>query len=324
MNLYILLNLAIVVVAIILAFVGRLIYMRSVRLRQKLRMSYVFTNITHELLTPLTVLSASVDKMRDEVPQLSHDYDLMQINIQRMVRMLQQILETSKSQAGELKLLCAQGDVMRYIRETAQYLEPLIAKKKMKYTIECHPESMMGWIDTDKLDKIIYNLVSNAAKYCRENGEVSVIATTNDMTPLPSGDGTRRYLCVEVTAKVDMSGRIPYKQMFAQAVTELRDSNCIYWFTSDDEQEIQRHNRLYQQESAPELVLSEIFEPVNQHKRENLWTATAIQKELDNHLRACDIPNLTNLGLAIKKLRWKRYKVGNVRGYYLQLRAMTR
>ena len=148
----------------------------------------------------------------------------------------------------------------------------------------------------------------------------SFIATTNDMTPLPSGDGTRRYLCVEVTAKVDMSGRIPYKQMFAQAVTELRDSNCIYWFTSDDE----RHNRLYQQESAPELVLSEIFEPVNQHKRENLWTATAIQKELDNHLRACDIPNLTNLGLAIKKLRWKRYKVGNVRGYYLQLRAMTR
>ena len=180
MNLYILLNLAIVVVAIILAFVGRLIYMRSIRLRQKLRMSYVFTNITHELLTPLTVLSASVDKMRDEVPQLSYDYDLMQINIQRMVRMLQQILETSKSQAGELKLLCAQGDVMRYIRETAQYLEPLIAKKKMKYTIECQPESMMGWIDTDKLDKIIYNLVSNAAKYCRENGEVSVRVTTNN------------------------------------------------------------------------------------------------------------------------------------------------
>ena len=180
MNLYILLNLAIVVFAIIFAFLGRLIYMRSKRLREKIRMSYVFTNITHELLTPLTVLSASVDKMREEVPQLSHDYDLMQINIQRMVRMLQQILETSKSQSGELKLLCAQGDVMRYIRETAQYLEPLITKKKMKYTIECQPESMMGWIDTDKLDKIIYNLVSNAAKYCRENGEVNVRVTTND------------------------------------------------------------------------------------------------------------------------------------------------
>ena len=180
MNLYILLNLAIAVIIIIIAFLGRLFYMRGKRLREKTYMEYVFTNITHELLTPLTVLSASVDKIRDEAPQLSHDYDLMQINIQRMVRMLQQILETSKSQAGELKLLCAQGDVMRYIRETAQYLEPLIAKKKMKYTIQCHPESMMGWIDTDKLDKIIYNLVSNAAKYCRENGEVNVIVTTNN------------------------------------------------------------------------------------------------------------------------------------------------
>ena len=180
MNLYILLNLAIAVIIIIIAFLGRLFYMRGKRLREKTYMEYVFTNITHELLTPLTVLSASVDKIRDEAPQLSHDYDLMQINIQRMVRMLQQLLETSKSQAGELKLLCAQGDVMRYIRETAQYLEPLIAKKKMKYTIQCHPESMMGWIDTDKLDKIIYNLVSNAAKYCRENGEVNVIVTTNN------------------------------------------------------------------------------------------------------------------------------------------------
>ena len=152
----------------------------------------------------------------------------------------------------------------------------------------------------------------------------SFIATTNDITPLPSGDGTRRYLCVEVTGKVDMSGRIPYKQMFAQAVTELRDPGCIYWFTSDDEQEIQRHNRLYQQESAPELTLTEIFEPVNQHKREYLWTATAVQKELAKHLRASDVPNLTNLGFAIKKLRWKRYKVGNIRGYYLRLRTTAR
>ena len=147
----------------------------------------------------------------------------------------------------------------------------------------------------------------------------SFIATTNDQTPLPSGDGTRRYLCVEVTAKVDMSGQIPYKQMFAQAVAELRDPDCVYWFTSDDEREIQRHNSQFQQESAPEQVLSQIFEPTHQHTKENFWTTTAIQLELKNHLRASDIPNLTNLGLAIKKLRWQRCKHRNDRGYYLRL-----
>ena len=163
----------------IIFFVGRNLYLRSMRLRRRLQMSSIFTNITHELLTPLTVISASVDKMREEEPKFGRDYDMMQLNIQRMVRLLQQILETSKSEAGSLKLLVAQGDVMGYIHETAECLEPLIAKKKMKFTITCMPASMMGWIDTDKLDKIIYNLLSNAAKYSKEGGEVSIKAVTN-------------------------------------------------------------------------------------------------------------------------------------------------
>ena len=108
--------------------------------------------------------------------------------------------------------------------------------------------------------------------------------------------------------------------MYAQAVAELRDPDCIYWFTSDDEREIQRHNQQFQQESAPELALSQIFEPALQHTKEHFWTTTAIQQELKKHLRASDIPNLTNLGLALKKLHWERCKRRNDRGYYLRLR----
>ena len=174
-----LLILVILAILTIIFFVGRNLYLRSMRVRRRLQMSAIFTNITHELLTPLTVISASVDKLREEEPKFGRDYDMMQINIQRMVRLLQQILETSKSEEGELKLLVAQGDVMRYVYETAECLEPLILKKHMKFTVNCNPESMMGWIDTDKLDKIIYNLLSNAAKYCHEGGEVSLNAMTN-------------------------------------------------------------------------------------------------------------------------------------------------
>jgi len=166
-------------IIIIFSFVGRNLYLRSLRLRRRVQMSDIFTNITHELLTPLTVISASVDKLREEEPKYGRNYDLMQLNIQRMVRLLQQILETSKSEAGQLKLLVAQGDVMRYIHETAECLEPLLAKKRQRFTITCYPESMMGWIDTDKLDKIIYNLLSNAAKYSNEDGEVTLKVQTN-------------------------------------------------------------------------------------------------------------------------------------------------
>lgn len=175
----ILLTILIVTMVVIILFAGRRLYLRSMRVRRRLQMSYIFTNITHELLTPLTVISASVDKLREEEPKYDHQYDMMQLNIQRMVRLLQQILETSKSEAGKLKLLVAQGDVMRYIHETAACIEPLLTKKSMRFSISCQPESMMGWIDTDKLDKIIYNLLSNAAKYTKEHGEVSLRVRTN-------------------------------------------------------------------------------------------------------------------------------------------------
>ena len=148
----------------------------------------------------------------------------------------------------------------------------------------------------------------------------SFIATTNDSTPLPSGDGTRRYLCVEVAGRVDMSGQIPYKQLYAQAVAELRDPDCVYWFTEADEREIQQHNRNYQQESAPEQVLSYLFEPSSLHRKEQFWKVTDIQAELSRHLKTADVPNLTNLGLAIKKLKWPRGSIRGIRGYYLQLR----
>ena len=148
----------------------------------------------------------------------------------------------------------------------------------------------------------------------------SFIATTNDTMPLPSGDGSRRYLCVEVTSQVDMSGQIPYKQMFAQAVTELRDPNCIYWFTSDDEREIQEHNRPYQDVSSLEQVLQSIFEPTNVHKREDFYRVQDIQNELKKHLKSSDIPNLTQLGKSIKNLKWKRGGISGIRGYYLKLK----
>ena len=179
MSLQTILILIIAAIAVAAFLLGREAYRRSIKVRHSLQMGHIFTNITHELLTPLTVISASVDKLRDDEPHYTRDYDLMQLNIQRMVRLLQQILETSKSEAGELKLLVAQGDVMKYVHETALCIEPLLSRKHMKFTVTCQPESMMGWIDTDKLDKIIYNLLSNAAKYAKEGGEVALKAQTN-------------------------------------------------------------------------------------------------------------------------------------------------
>ena len=148
----------------------------------------------------------------------------------------------------------------------------------------------------------------------------SFIATTNDPTPLSSAEGNRRYLCVEVKGEIDMSERVPYKQMFAQAVTELKDPNCLYWFTSEDERVIREHNESYLEESTAEGILPSLFEPVAEHTRENLWRVIDIQNELSNRLNAKDVPTLKALGKAIKALRWPKGATNGVRGYYLKLR----
>ena len=168
-----------IVVSVVLFYIGRVLYQRSLRVRGQLQMARLFTNISHEMLTPLTVISASVERLRGQEPRFGKDYALMDLNIDRMVRLMQQILETSKLQSGNLKLLVSQGDVMQYISQTALCIEPLMFKRGLSFNITCTPKSMMGWIDTDKLDKIIYNLLSNAAKYTPPNGHVSLIVKTN-------------------------------------------------------------------------------------------------------------------------------------------------
>jgi len=154
---------------------------RNTKLRQRAQMSMMFTSLTHELLTPLTILSASIENLRDKEPKYKAQYALMEINIQRSVRLLQQILETHKSQEGRLRLRVSNGDVMAYIRNTARTIIPLMAQKHLHFSIKCQPESMMGWIDTDKLDKIIFNLLSNSAKYTTgENGLIELNVRTSD------------------------------------------------------------------------------------------------------------------------------------------------
>lgn len=169
----------IVILLIIIFGFGRWLYLRSISIHNRVQMNYIFTNITHELLTPLTILSASVEHLRKTQPGEKQEYDLMDLNIQRTVRLLQQILETSKSQEGELKLLVSQGDVMQYITETARCTEPLMKSKGLDFTINCKPTSMMGWIDTDKIDKIIFNLLSNAVKYTLAQGKITLDVDTN-------------------------------------------------------------------------------------------------------------------------------------------------
>lgn len=139
-----------------------------------------FTNITHELLTPLSIISASVDELKKEVPQLSEQYKVMTHHINRLIRLLQQILEFRKAETGNLKLRVSQGDLAAFIVNSVESFRPLIRKKQMNLSVSCEPIPFPAWFDPDKLDKIVYNLLSNAAKYNNPGGNIYVKLYTND------------------------------------------------------------------------------------------------------------------------------------------------
>lgn len=139
-----------------------------------------FTNITHELLTPLTIISATVDELKMQVPGQEELYTVMTNNIRRLIRLLQQILEFRKAETGNLKLRVSPGDVAAFVKNETESFKPLIKKRKIHFSLLCDPESISGYFDTDKLDKILYNLLSNASKYNKEGGYIQVTLSYAD------------------------------------------------------------------------------------------------------------------------------------------------
>lgn len=157
-----------------LAYLSILWYRERLRTKNRLQMQVVFTNIIHELLTPLTVISASADSIGHDHPDMKTHVSLIHNNINRLTRMLRQILEVRKAQAGMLKLQVGEGCLGDFCRETCMSLVPIFTQKEITFNqnITCLGEK--AWFDSDKVEKILYNLLSNAVKYSNNGGRVDV------------------------------------------------------------------------------------------------------------------------------------------------------
>ena len=142
----------------------------------------------------------------------------------------------------------------------------------------------------------------------------SFIATTNDTQPLPGGDGTRRYLCVELTGVIDTDTPIDYPRLYAQAMHELAEGKP-FRFYPHEEAEIQEHNRPYQQQTSAEEVLLTYFAPVG---KDNLYfmKAVDIQQELAKHLKASDVPNIKQLTVTLKRCGFRNGTHKGQRGWF--------
>lgn len=142
----------------------------------------------------------------------------------------------------------------------------------------------------------------------------SFIATTNDLEPLYDPTGSRRYLCCEVTGIIDTDTPIDHRAIYAQAVTELRGGGQWY-FSKNEEADIERHNQNYRRQTTPETVLLSYFEPAERNK-DHFMLAVDIQKELRKQVRMTDVPSIKKLTIALKACHFPYGKIQGVRGWY--------
>ena len=150
----------------------------------------------------------------------------------------------------------------------------------------------------------------------------SFIATTNEMEPLYDPTGSRRYLCCEVTGIIDTETPINHRAIYAQAVTELR-GGAQWYFSKNEENEIEHHNQNYRRQTTPETVLLSYFEPAERSKA-YFMLAVDIQKELRRHVRMTDVPSIKKLTIALKACHFPYGKINGVRGWYAKNRKSDR
>ena len=141
-----------------------------------------FTNISHELRTPLTLIAGPVEQVlkNDKLPADAREQlVVVERNTSRMLRLVNQILDFRKIQNKKMKMQVQRVDVVPFVRKVMDNFEAVAEEHRIDFLFETEKEHLYLWVDADKLEKVVFNLLSNAFKYT-PNGKMITIFIRED------------------------------------------------------------------------------------------------------------------------------------------------
>ncbi|TKG97303.1 hybrid sensor histidine kinase/response regulator [Puteibacter caeruleilacunae] len=136
-----------------------------------------FTNISHELRTPLTLIYAPFTELIEhfkEDKKLQKKILPIQQNISRLMQLINQLLEFRKAETGNLVLKVSKGDLVANIKRIKNSFDDIAEQKHILFNFTSNESAYVSYFDFDKLEKILYNLLSNAFKYTQREGKITV------------------------------------------------------------------------------------------------------------------------------------------------------
>ena len=143
-----------------------------------------FTNISHEFRTPLTLIQGALEKIQRvaDIPnELVHPLKTMDKSTQRLLRLINQLLEFRKMQNNKLALSLEETDVIAFLYEIFLSFGDIAEQKKMNFRFQSSVKAYEMFIDKGNLDKVTYNLLSNAFKYTPSNGTVILSVNVDEV-----------------------------------------------------------------------------------------------------------------------------------------------
>lgn len=172
-----------------------------------------FTNVSHEVRTPLTLILAPLDRLivsLRESPYAS-DLGLIQKNANRLLRVINQILDFRKVEGKQEKLAVREIDLVPFVGEIKSYFDSMASVRAISYTFTSSIKQCTLWIDPDLLEKVFFNLLSNAFKFTPEGGSVRIELTE---------EGDRVFIQVIDTGSGIQPANLPH--LFDRFYTEDR------------------------------------------------------------------------------------------------------
>lgn len=136
-----------------------------------------FTSISHELLTPLTIIKCIADEISFENDDNKQKIELIKANVERLRRLFQQVLDFRKVESKNMKLYVEEGNITAFLQALCkESFEPLARNKNIQFLTTFPIADIIGYFDRDKLEKILFNIVSNAFKYTPNGRSVTLTA----------------------------------------------------------------------------------------------------------------------------------------------------
>ena len=145
--------------------------------------SKFFANISHEFRTPLTLISNPIDEALEDpsITDKKRDKFIMaKRNSDRLLSLVNQLLDLSKIDAGQLKLHIQKGNITQLISALSDSFSYLAKQKQIQYIVDVKHSDIGAYYDKDAIEKIVINLLSNAIKYTPEHGNVNCSANINN------------------------------------------------------------------------------------------------------------------------------------------------